>query len=205
MTPFQRLIYVTLPSIADVLATALLLRTIWVANSLDVILVMTGGGPGYATHTLPLYSFLRAYSSMEFGYGAALALVLTFLLLAVVWLYVRRASKGSGAMIERRSRTRRFLEVELPVLLIVLFAIAPYAWMILTSIKPQAELSIWPVQYLPREATLQHYRDLISRTSFAGNLANSMVIACGSALIGLGVSIPAAYAFSRFRFRDDGN
>jgi multiple sugar transport system permease protein len=31
---------------------------------------------------------------MEFGYGAALALVLTFLLLAVVWLYVRRASRG---------------------------------------------------------------------------------------------------------------
>ena len=103
-------------------------------------------------------------------------------------------------MIDRRSRTRRLLEVELPVLLVVLFAIAPYAWMILTSIKPQAELSIWPVQYLPREGTLQHYRDLISRTSFAGNLGNSMVIACGSALIGLGVSIPAAYAFSRFRF-----
>lgn len=103
-------------------------------------------------------------------------------------------------MIDRRSRTRRLLEVELPVLLVVLFAIAPYAWMILTSIKPQAELSIWPVQYLPREGTLQHYRDLISRTSFTGNLGNSMVIACGSALIGLGVSIPAAYAFSRFRF-----
>ena len=75
------------------IATALLLRTIWVANSLDVILVMTGGGPGYATHTLPLYAFMRAYSSMEFGYGAALALVLTLLLLVVVWLYVRRASR----------------------------------------------------------------------------------------------------------------
>ena len=85
--------HVTLPSIADVITTALLLRTIWVANSLDVILVMTGGGPGYATHTLPLYAFLRAYSGMEFGYGAALALVLTFMLLTVVWLYVRRASR----------------------------------------------------------------------------------------------------------------
>ena len=78
---------------------------------------MTGGGPGYATHTLPLYAFLRAYSGMEFGYGAALALMLTLLLLAVVWLYVRRASQGAGAMIDRRSRTRRCLEVELPVLL----------------------------------------------------------------------------------------
>jgi multiple sugar transport system permease protein len=53
-TRFQRLRHVILPGLADVLATALLLRIIWVANSLDVILVMTGGGPGYATHTLPL-------------------------------------------------------------------------------------------------------------------------------------------------------
>ena len=89
----QMLWHITLPSIADVIATALLLRTIWVANSLDVILVMTGGGPGYATHTLPLYAFVRAYNSMEFGYAAALALVLTLLLLTVVWLYVRRASQ----------------------------------------------------------------------------------------------------------------
>lgn len=92
-TAFQKLRFVTLPSIAEVIATALLLRTIWVANSLDVILVMTGGGPGYATHTLPLYSFLKAYSAMEFGYGAALALILTALLLFVVYAYVRRAAR----------------------------------------------------------------------------------------------------------------
>jgi multiple sugar transport system permease protein len=92
-TRTQMLFRITLPSIADVLATALLLRTIWVANSLDVILVMTGGGPGYATHTLPLYAFIRAFNSMEFGYGAALAVILTLMLLTVVWLYVRRASR----------------------------------------------------------------------------------------------------------------
>ena len=93
-TPRQQFVHVTLPSIADIIATALLLRTIWVANSLDVILVMTGGGPGYTTHTLPLYAFIRASSSMEFGYGAALALILTLLLIAIVWLYVRRASRS---------------------------------------------------------------------------------------------------------------
>lgn len=92
-SPFQRLRFITLPSIAEIIATALLLRTIWVANSLDVILVMTGGGPGYATHTLPLYAFLNAYSSMEFGYGAALSLILSALLLVVVYAYVRRAAR----------------------------------------------------------------------------------------------------------------
>lgn len=92
-TRFQRLRFITLPAIADVIATALLLRTIWVANSLDVILVMTGGGPGYSTYTLPLYAFLKAYSGMEFGYGSALAIMLTLLLLLVVFVYVRRAAK----------------------------------------------------------------------------------------------------------------
>jgi multiple sugar transport system permease protein len=95
-TRWQRLRYVILPGLAEIIATALLLRTIWVANSLDVILVMTGGGPGYATHTLPLYAFLRAYSSMEFGYGAALAIVLTVILLGVVLLWVRRAARELG-------------------------------------------------------------------------------------------------------------
>ena len=90
---WQSLRYVILPAIKEVLATALLLRTIWVANSLDVILVMTGGGPGLATHTLPLYAFLKAYSGMEFGYAGALAMVLTFILLGVVLAYVRRAAR----------------------------------------------------------------------------------------------------------------
>jgi multiple sugar transport system permease protein len=94
---FQRLVSVVLPSIAEILATVLLLRTIWVANSLDVILVMTGGGPGYASYTLPLYAFLKAYSGMEFGYAAALSLILTALLLAVVYAYVRRVSRAEAA------------------------------------------------------------------------------------------------------------
>jgi multiple sugar transport system permease protein len=90
---FQRLTKVILPSIAEVIATALLLRTIWVANSIDVILVMTGGGPGYTTYTVPLYAFLKAYSGMEFGYAAALALIMTALLLLVIYAYVRRAAR----------------------------------------------------------------------------------------------------------------
>ncbi|MBN9458064.1 MAG: sugar ABC transporter permease [Bosea sp.] len=89
-SPWRQFLHVTLPSIAGIVATAVLLRIIWVANSLDVILVMTGGGPGYATHTLPLYAFLRAYTGMEFGYAASLSLMLTAILLGIVWLYVRR-------------------------------------------------------------------------------------------------------------------
>ncbi len=85
--------HVTLPGLAPVIATALLLRMIWVANSLDLILVMTGGGPGTATQTLPLYAFLKAWSGADFGHGSALAVVLALLLLGVVITYAARAER----------------------------------------------------------------------------------------------------------------
>lgn len=100
----------------------------------------------------------------------------------------------------RRSRLRRLLEVELPVLLIVLFALAPYVWMVLTSVKPSSAIATFPVQYLPADPTLEHYRALLARTSFLRNLLDSLVVAVGAVVLGLGVSVPAAYAFSRFRF-----
>lgn len=87
---FGRFRYVTLPGLAGVMATALLLRMIWVANSLDLILVMTGGGPGTATQTLPLHAFLTAWSGGNYGHGAALSVLLTLLLLGVVTAYVWR-------------------------------------------------------------------------------------------------------------------
>jgi multiple sugar transport system permease protein len=85
--------HVTLPGIAGVLATAGLLRIIWVANSIDVIFVMTGGGPGYATQTLPLYAFIKARQNLDFGYGTTIAVMFTLLLGIVVAFYIARTSR----------------------------------------------------------------------------------------------------------------
>lgn len=85
--------HITLPGISGVLATAVLLRVIWVANSIDVIFVMTGGGPGYATYTLPLYAFVKARTGLDYGYGSALAVWFTVLLMGFVVLYIRRAGR----------------------------------------------------------------------------------------------------------------
>ena len=89
-SPWRQFVHITLPGIAPVLATAGLLRIIWVANSMDVIFVMTGGGPGYATHTLPLYAFIRARQNLDFGYGTAIAVTFTILLGAIVAVYIVR-------------------------------------------------------------------------------------------------------------------
>jgi multiple sugar transport system permease protein len=91
---WQKFREITLPGLKGVLVTAVMLRLIWVANSIDVIYVMTAGGPGYASQTLPLYAFKRTYSSMDFGYGTALAVTFSALLLGLILLYLRRAGRA---------------------------------------------------------------------------------------------------------------
>jgi len=103
-------------------------------------------------------------------------------------------------VIDRRTRLRRLAEIELPAALLVCVALAPYAWMVLTSIKPTVEIARFPVVYLPDAPTLSHYADLFARTTFPDNLLDSLLVAVSACALGLGLSVPAAYAFSRFGF-----
>ena len=103
-------------------------------------------------------------------------------------------------MVDRRTRMGRILQVEIPILLIIVFAIGPYLWMVLTSVKPDSDITQWPLRYWPSRITFEHYGTLLEHTSFAVNLMNSLIVAVGSVVVGLAVSVPAAYAFSRFRF-----
>jgi multiple sugar transport system permease protein len=97
-TRLQMFARITLPMLTPILLTSILLRIIWVANSMDVIFVMTGGGPGYATHTLPVFAFIRAYKGLDFGYASTIAIFLTLLLIAIVAGYVIRVLRSQEAL-----------------------------------------------------------------------------------------------------------
>jgi multiple sugar transport system permease protein len=92
-TAWQGFIKVTMPFLAPIIAITVLLRTIWVSNFADLIIVMTSGGPANATQILPSYIFTTAYKKLDFGYASAIATVLLALLLlyAVVLIRLRRA------------------------------------------------------------------------------------------------------------------
>jgi multiple sugar transport system permease protein len=98
-------------------------------------------------------------------------------------------------------RLRRAVLTELPVAAILGFALLPWLWMMLSSFRPDTELTRSPITLVPRAVTLVHYIELLQRTSFAHNLRDSLVVASGAVALGLTLAIPAAYAFSRYRFR----
>ena len=97
-------------------------------------------------------------------------------------------------------RLRLFLGTELPVAAILAFALLPWLWMVLSSLRPDAELTQTPIRIIPGALTLVNHIELLQRTSFLQNMRDSLVVACGAVTLGLLLSLPAAYAFSRFRF-----
>ena len=84
----QKLFRITIPSIKNTIFVTTLLRIIWVANSVDVIFSMTGGGPAYASQTLSVYIFNKA-NSLNLGYSSTMSLLLTILLLVVAIPYLK--------------------------------------------------------------------------------------------------------------------
>jgi multiple sugar transport system permease protein len=97
-------------------------------------------------------------------------------------------------------RLKLLLGTELPVAAILAFALLPWGWMVLSSFRPDADLTRSPVQLLPSTLSLANHIELLARTSFLSNLRDSLIVAMGAVVLGLALSLPAAYAFSRFRF-----
>jgi multiple sugar transport system permease protein len=96
---------------------------------------------------------------------------------------------------------RRLLGLHLPVLIIVLFALAPYIWMFISSITPETDLYGEVFRYFPANPSFENYPRIFQKISFARNLRDSLIVATTTMLVGLAISLTASYSFSRFRFR----
>lgn len=69
--------HVVLPQLRPSLGIALTLGTVQGLRAFDQILALTGGGPGGATETMSTQVYKQAFTLGDFGYGAAIALTLT--------------------------------------------------------------------------------------------------------------------------------
>ncbi len=86
---WQRFLHITLPLLRPVIVAVVVLRTIGLVNSPDLIVILTGGGPGHGTEILSSYGFLTAYAQYDFGYAGAISVVMLLLLMVATALYVR--------------------------------------------------------------------------------------------------------------------
>lgn len=93
---WQKFWAVTLPHLKPILITSTVLRLIWTANTTDLIFTMTQGGPGYTTNVLALYTYMKAWSELDFGYSSAMAIILMIIMIIFISFYLKLINKEKG-------------------------------------------------------------------------------------------------------------
>lgn len=122
--------------------------------------------------------------------------------------------------VDRRPRRRTLQERIRPtlgqiifytfVLMFIFAVVAPFAWMVISSISPQYELSQRPPHWIPENPTLARYRAILfgpqpgqsmpaATSRFVDALISSLVVSSGTTAVTMIAGTMAAYAFARLR------
>jgi ABC-type sugar transport system permease subunit len=83
-TTWQRFWHVTLPGVRTVLVITTMLSTIWTFNDFQIVYIMTGGGPAFATHIFATYTYFVGFSGSRLGYAVAISTILVPALIVMI-------------------------------------------------------------------------------------------------------------------------
>jgi multiple sugar transport system permease protein len=92
---FRQFRYITLPQLRPILLVNTILISIFTLNTFDLILPLTGGGPGRATEVLALYAYNTVFRNFDLSNGAVLAVMLLLISIVFTIFYVRLLPKES--------------------------------------------------------------------------------------------------------------
>ncbi|TFD87360.1 sugar ABC transporter permease [Cryobacterium lactosi] len=86
---WQRLVFITIPMIRRSISTNLMLTTLQTLSVFTLIFVMTGGGPGTDSSTLPVLAYQEAFQFGQLGFGTAIATIMLLVGAAFSVAYIR--------------------------------------------------------------------------------------------------------------------
>jgi multiple sugar transport system permease protein len=87
--PFQEIRYVIIPAVRPTTLVLTVLTVVYGFRSFDFIYVMTYGGPGTVTTTLPFLGYVQAFVRFDFGLGSATAVITVALVIVLAVIYAR--------------------------------------------------------------------------------------------------------------------
>ena len=91
---WQALWKITLPLLKPVIMVTALLEVIWSFQTFDLIYVVTSGGPFNSTELVAYRLYLQTFKFFNFGYGAAMAYMVTLIILIPAFFYIRSAYRN---------------------------------------------------------------------------------------------------------------
>jgi len=84
---------ITFPMIKPVLLILTITKTIWAIQTFDLVYILTGGGPAGGTELITYYIHKTTFKFLDFGYGSAMAYLLTLITFLLSYLYIKFLAK----------------------------------------------------------------------------------------------------------------
>lgn len=100
--------------------------------------------------------------------------------------------------------------IHVAAVVLALVVLLPFAWLLISSISPPADLVSVTVHWWPAHPTFERYRAILTSAVGGGDnvaanfrlaMVNSLIVAGGTTAISLAVGALGGYAFARLRFR----
>ena len=198
--PWQVLVRITLPVIRPVIEVVFVLGFVFTVKVFDVVISLTEGGPANSTQLIATWAYNLSFQQFDYGAGAALNTVLLVIALLVAPVYIRlnRDSLQAGHdMGRQRKLTPLFAGVAALVALVIL--LFPLYAVIVGSFENNNQLLGTHYNFFPPTPTLANYRTVLSTQG--AHIVSSLIIGVATALLTLAISLPAAHALARYRFR----
>jgi multiple sugar transport system permease protein len=92
-SPWQEVRLVLIPAVRPTSLVLIVLTVVYAFRSFDFIYVMTYGGPGTATNTLPFLGYLQAFVQFNYGSGSATAIIAALMVIVLAIIYARSIRK----------------------------------------------------------------------------------------------------------------
>ena len=109
---------------------------------------------------------------------------------------------------DMKKRTGRKVITVILVVIVCMFALFPFVWMISTSFKTAGEVYSKTPSFIPKAATMQGYKEMLTTDSTTFNfmqwLGNSVIVSLLTTAFSMIIATLGGYGISRFRFRGRG-
>ena len=200
---WRRFFRIVLPWISPVVFFAIVYASIGALQVFESIVILTRGGPGDATRSMSILIVEEAFDTFEIGYAAAIAVVMTAVILVITMVAVHGLARLGSAMTTQSKASQRAIDWAIIGVMAVLgvFMLLPFAWLFSMSFRTVRDAYLMPPSFLPPRLDFDNYRAVLaSNVPFLQIYANSVEIAVLVTLGQLVTCTLAAFAFARLRF-----
>ena len=179
---------ITFPLLKPTSVFVLITSVIASFQCLDLIMVMTGGGPAKSTEVASLYIYKQSFEMMKAGYGAGLSVVM-FLILTVLAVIMLKIND------DMKKKTNNILAV----ILIILGIVMLFPIYILFMVSFRNEKTVFVGSLITASPSFESIKSAIT-PDFLVAIGNSFLIAVAVTIIALILHSMCGYAFARMNF-----